>query len=134
VLVEDDDVEALGCQLPRARKPGGAAADDGHAVPVRRPGAAKRLGGAAGDVGRVALERGDRDRRLTLVLEDAGRLAQDLDRADARARSPEEVLAVDRAGRSEGVAGRELADEAGDVDVGGAGRRAGRRGPRPGAV
>ena len=66
---------------------------------------------------RVSLERADLDRPPALVDEDAVALAEDLDRADARARTAEDVLGEDRQRRRRGVGGGDRRDEARHVDI-----------------
>ena len=78
------------------------------------------------DVGSVALEPPDLDRPSPLVREHAGALAEELRRADPRARAAEEVLGEDQLGGVRRVALRDRRHETGDVDVRGAGDRAGR--------
>ncbi len=75
-------------------------------------------------VGRVALQLADGDGLATQLVHHALADAQHLHRADARAAHPEDVGLEDGAGRPGDVAGGDLADELGDVDVRGAGLHA----------
>ena len=68
----------------------------------------------------------DRDRPLLLVVQHAGALAEHLDRAHARAGVAEHVRFQDRPRGAAQVAGRDLADERRDVDLGRARPDAGR--------
>src|SRR3546814_14669184 len=77
-------------------------------------------------IGRVSLQKSDRDRLAVLGVAHAGALAEDFGRADPRAGAAENILFVDAQGRAGGIAGGDLADEAGDVDAGRAGLDAGR--------
>src|SRR3546814_16142670 len=72
-------------------------------------------------IGRVSLQKSDRDRLAVLGVAHAGALAEDFGRADPRAGAAENILFVDAQGRAGGIAGGDLADEAGDVDAGRAG-------------
>ena len=134
VLVEDDDVESLCRKLAGARETRRARADDRDTAAARGSRAAQRLVRSPGCVGRVPLQCGDRDRLVPFVLQHAGALAKHFDRADARARPGEQVLAVDRAGGGQRVAGGQLANEARNVDVCRTRGRARRRCPWPAAV
>src|SRR3546814_7316708 len=69
-------------------------------------------------IGRVSLQKSDRDRLAVLGVAHAGALAEDFGRADPRAGAAENILFVDAQGRAGGIAGGDLADEAGDVDAG----------------
>src|SRR5262249_47382624 len=73
----------------------------------------------------VALQGADVDRLALLGRTHAGLLAQDLGRADARAGAAHDVLLQDGDRRAPDIVGRDLADEARDVDAGGARLQAG---------
>ena len=77
-------------------------------------------------IGGIALQRADIDRLVLAGHAHAGALAQDLGRADPRAGAAEDVLLEDGDRRALHIAGGDLADEAGNVDAGGAGLDAGR--------
>jgi hypothetical protein len=77
-------------------------------------------------VDRVALQQADlHGLAFGVVIAHAGVLAQDLGRADARAAAAEDVLLEDADGGAVDVLVVDVADEAGDVDAGRAGARAG---------
>jgi hypothetical protein len=97
---------------------------DAYAIPEVRARADQEATMASGG---EALERADRDRRPGLVVEDAGALAEDLDRADARAGSAEQVLLEDRPGSALRIAVGQLRDKGRNVDPRRAGDRARRR-------
>jgi hypothetical protein len=116
-------------QLPGAGKSSRTGADhDNVAITMRgyvpQHGCLIRESG----VGRVPLQCADRDRLSAVVAQDARTLAEHLDRTHARTGTTEEVLGKDRSCGAELVADGQRADEAGDVDVRWARRRAGRLG------
>src|SRR5206468_10681640 len=76
-------------------------------------------------IGRVALEQCDLDRLLVTVVQDARPLAQHFDGTCPRARMPERVRVENHACRAAQIAAGDLLDEGRDVDVRGAGDRAG---------
>ena len=125
-LVVNRHCMAEGGELTGAGQAGGAGADDCNAEAGPRGATAKVPGLDEPDVGSVALEPPDLDRPSPLVREHAGALAEELCRADPRARAAEEVLGEDQLGGVRRVALRDRRHETGDVDVGGAGDRAGR--------
>src|SRR3546814_3509032 len=77
-------------------------------------------------VGGIALQQADLHRLALLRRAHAGLLAQHLGRTDARAGAAEDVLLQDVLRRAADVVGRDLADEARDIDAGRAGLDAGR--------
>ena len=125
-LVVNRHCVAEGGELTGAGQAGGAGADDCNAEAGPRGAVAKVPGLDEPDVGSVALEPPDLDRPAPFVCEDAGALAEELRRADPRTCAAEEVLGEDHLGGVRGVALRDCRHEAGDVDVRGAGNRAGR--------
>jgi hypothetical protein len=77
-------------------------------------------------VGGITLQPADGHRLVFLGGAHAGLFAQDLGRADAGAGAAEDIGFQDADGRAADVVGRDLLDETGDVDAGGAGLDAGR--------
>ena len=74
---------------------------------------------------RKTLEAADAD-RLVFGIEDACTFAEFLNRTDAGARGADQVRFQNRAGRADDVGGRDLLDEARDIDMGRARMGAGR--------
>ena len=113
-------------QAVRAGQAGRAGADHGDGL----AGGGRALEGMAVEmrvVERVALQQADLDRlAFGVVVAHAGVLAQDLGRAHARAAPPKMFCLQDADRRAFEVAVVDVADEAGDVDAGRAGARAGR--------
>ena len=109
-LVVDRDLVAERGELAGADEAGRAGADHGDAQPVVRRALPERHLCGERDVARIALEAADLDRLAPLVLENAGAFAEELDRADARARSAEQVLGED----DPGGAGRVVPGDRGD--------------------
>ena len=74
---------------------------------------------------RIPLQAADRD-RLVLAPEHAGAFAQFLNGTNAGAGGAQQIRFEDRSRGAYQIAGRDLLDEARNVDVGGTGVRAGR--------
>ncbi len=107
-----------------AGEAGGAGADHRDAL-AARTGAREGLDVALQQrVGGVALQCADLHGLGFLGRAHAGILAEDFDGTDARARPAHDVFLQDGDGRALDVVGRDLADEAGDVDAGRAGLQA----------
>ncbi len=101
-----------------------AGADDSDRFVGRRGRCVELAALLDGDVGRVALQPADLDRPLLRGVAHAGFLAERLGRTDAGAHAAENVLVEDGLGRTDRIAGLDLADEQRNVDRGGTGRHA----------
>ena len=124
--LEDRDLMAEHGQAMGAGEPGRPAADHRHALARRRRRAKGCDARCEQMIGGIALQRADIHRLVLAGLRTQALLAQHLGRADPRAGAAEDVLLEDGDRRALHVAGRDLADEAGDVDAGRAGLDAGR--------
>jgi len=124
--LEHGDGVAVAAQVAGAREPGWSGANNRYSLSGAWPRLEQSEFVVENVVRRVALQQRDLDRLLIAIVEHAGTLAQDLDGTGARARVPERVRIEDHACRTAQVAGGDLLDERGHVDVRGAGDGAGR--------
>src|SRR6185437_8858350 len=120
------DIVAKPRETMRAGQSRRSAADHGDFL-AARPGARERMVRFGEDrIGGVALEPADLDRIAFLRGTHTGALAQNLGRADAGAGAAEDIGLEDAHARALDIIGRDLLDEAGNVDAGGTGLDAGR--------
>src|SRR6266852_6518470 len=122
--LEDRDIVAAAPQVSGAREPRWPRTHDRDAFAGAFP-RFEELELLLEDViGGVPLQQRDLDRLFIAVVQDAGPFAQHFHRAGARAGMAERIRLENDSGRATQVAGRDLLDEGGDVDVRGAADRA----------
>ncbi len=125
-LVDDGGLDAELAKLRCAGERCGAGADEGYAELLLRAGAQGDLGaGVVEGLHGEALQVADLDGLVVVAMQDAGAFTEYLHRADAGATDGEDVGGEDGFGGAAEVSGRDLFDEARDVDVSRTGRGTG---------